>query len=60
MKKGDNMDKLQEIKNESLRDGKGVIVHKDNFDWLIEEIDRLRTIEKAYYATQKASNHTRN
>ncbi|AZV43672.1 hypothetical protein BAOM_3063 [Peribacillus asahii] len=35
------MSKIQEIKDESLHDGKGVIVHIDNFKWLIEQAEKV-------------------
>lgn len=39
------LDKLLQIKNESLHDGKGVIVHIDNFNWLIGRVERVQHLE---------------
>jgi hypothetical protein len=33
--------KLQQIINESPRDGNGVIIHIDNFKWIIETISKF-------------------
>ena len=41
------MSKLEVIKNESLRDEKGVIVHFTNFKWLIEQAEKVERYEKA-------------
>lgn len=41
------MSKLEEIKNESLRDGKGIIVHYTSFNWLIEQAEKVERYEKA-------------
>jgi len=45
--------KLQKIKDESLLDGKGVIVHIDNFNWLIEQVE---TVDKYEFALSKIMN----
>jgi hypothetical protein len=39
------LEKLNKIKDESLRDGKGVIVHIDNFNWLIEQAEKADRYE---------------
>jgi hypothetical protein len=36
------VNKLQKIKDESLRDGKGIIVHIDDFKWLIEQVEKVK------------------
>lgn len=36
---------LEKINNESLRDGKGVIVHLDDFEWMITTIKKLIDIK---------------
>jgi hypothetical protein len=39
------MSKIQEIKDNSLHDGKGVIVHIDDFKWLIEQAEKVNYYE---------------
>ncbi|MFE9078430.1 MULTISPECIES: hypothetical protein [Bacillus cereus group] len=37
----DVLKRLEKICDESLRDGKGVIVHIDNFNWMVKRITEL-------------------
>jgi hypothetical protein len=38
-------ERLQKIKDESLHDGKGVIVHIENFEWLIEQAEKVERLD---------------
>ncbi|MCU5282335.1 hypothetical protein OCA22_28710 [Bacillus cereus] len=38
-------ERLEKINSESLRDGKGVIVHMDDFEWMIKTIEKLIEIK---------------
>jgi hypothetical protein len=40
------MSKVQQIKEESLSSGKGIIVHIDNFKWLIEQAEKVERYEE--------------
>ncbi|MGN4777499.1 hypothetical protein [Bacillus cereus group sp. MYBK217-2] len=38
---GDILERLEKISDESLRDGKGIIVHMDDFEWMVKTIEGL-------------------
>ncbi|TCW55307.1 hypothetical protein EC917_106162 [Bacillus thuringiensis] len=42
----DILERLENICDESLRDGKGVIVHIDDFNWMVKRITELNENKK--------------